>query len=934
MARIIYEDQLSTTRSSLRDEDFLLGVYQGEGLSDTRHFRLSSISDFIKNDITKLPSVSYQSFGDSGTREGGDLIAIIGDHDNSSKGTKITLKDDAETIELKADDYVRVNHNLQIGDNSHEFYGILDASKLSGDRVIHLSDVGGYAPMSVNGQSADATGNISILTPLDQSLNNSGTREDGDLVAIIGDFDNSSKGTKIVIDDSFETIRLKANSYIRTNSTLQIGDTSHSFYGIINTSNLTSSRTIQFPDAGGYIPMSVNGQSANYLGNIEIEHDADLSLFNSGSMEGGDLVAVLGDYNGDANGTKITLHDFGKTIKLNADTYVSTSSDLQVGNTSHSFFGIIDSIGITENRIMKMPDKSGYVGMSVNNVPADSKGNIEVSIATSGATLNSDNDLSINNYFLDEDDLASDSSSKVASQQSIKAYVDNSTNSVPVATDEISGKVELATIEEIDEGTDAIRVITPLVLEGSALKVKVDGIEEGANVTDATNVDAAGATMNTDNDLSTNNYFLDEDDFASDSSSKVASQQSIKAYVDSSSNSVPAATDAVLGRVELATIEEIDEAIDTTRAITPAGLAGSALKTKLDTVETNADVTDADNVDTAGATMNVDTTLAGNSYFLDEDDMASDDADKVASQQSIKKYVDDLTTPVQTKIDTIEESADVTDADNVFSAGATMSASTSLFGANYFLDEDDMASDDATKVASQQSIKAYIDSNSGGTEGNGSVADASDTVAGKVELATITEIDTGTDALRAITPAGLAGSALKTKLDTVETNADVTDATNVNAAGATMNTHTTLVGNSYFLDEDDMSSDDATKVASQQSVKKYVDDASLEQAFYVKTVTKVATATSSTYTATTSDYQIICDTSGGLGFTVTLPSAVTVGAGRKYEIGKFSTGAIVTVETYSTETINGFANRTVSGNYGVAEYCSNGTNWFIPSRKN
>lgn len=63
-------------------------------------------------------------------------------------------------------------------------------------------------------------------------------------------------------------------------------------------------------------------------------------------------------------------------------------------------------------------------------------------------------------------------------------------------------------------------------------------------------------------------------------------------------------------------------------------------KTKLAGVETAADVTDTTNVDAAGATMNADTTLAGNGYFLDEDNMASDSATKVASQQSIKAYID------------------------------------------------------------------------------------------------------------------------------------------------------------------------------------------------------------------------------------------------------------------------------------------------------
>jgi len=66
-------------------------------------------------------------------------------------------------------------------------------------------------------------------------------------------------------------------------------------------------------------------------------------------------------------------------------------------------------------------------------------------------------------------------------------------------------------------------------------------------------------------------------------------------------------------------------------------------------------------------------------------------------------------------------------------------------------------------------------------------------------------------------------SADGTKLDAIEAAADVTDATNVNAAGATMNADTDLSGNGYVLDEDAMDSDDDTKVPTQQSVKAYVD---------------------------------------------------------------------------------------------------------------
>jgi len=70
---------------------------------------------------------------------------------------------------------------------------------------------------------------------------------------------------------------------------------------------------------------------------------------------------------------------------------------------------------------------------------------------------------------------------------------------------------------------------------------------------------------------------------------------------------------------------------------------------------------------------------------------------------------------------------------------------------------------------------------------------------------------------------GLMTVAQADKLDNIEAGADVTDTTNVDAAGATMNADTSLVGNGYFLDQDDMSGDDATKVPSQQSVKAYVD---------------------------------------------------------------------------------------------------------------
>lgn len=72
------------------------------------------------------------------------------------------------------------------------------------------------------------------------------------------------------------------------------------------------------------------------------------------------------------------------------------------------------------------------------------------------------------------------------------------------------------------------------------------------------------------------------------------------------------------------------------------------------------------------------------------------------------------------------------------------------------------------------------------------ISSASTTTSGTVELATTAETETGTDATRAVTPDGL-------------------------------HDMTTLAGAAWFLDEDTMSSDSATKVPSQQSVKAYSD---------------------------------------------------------------------------------------------------------------
>lgn len=130
----------------------------------------------------------------------------------------------------------------------------------------------------------------------------------------------------------------------------------------------------------------------------------------------------------------------------------------------------------------------------------------------------------------------------------------------------------------------------------------------------------------------------------------------------------------------------------------------------------------------------------------------------------------------------------------------------------------------------------YVVSSSGGGGGGGDVA----SVNGKTGTVVLNQDDVGdgtTHKRYSLTE--------KNKLSGIETGADVTDATNVAAAGATMNTDTNLTGNSYFLDEDAMTSNDATKVPSQQSVKAYVDNNDHWESYTDSSITFVQPKTAS-----------------------------------------------------------------------------------------
>jgi hypothetical protein len=179
---------------------------------------------------------------------------------------------------------------------------------------------------------------------------------------------------------------------------------------------------------------------------------------------------------------------------------------------------------------------------------------------------------------------------------------------------------------------------------------------------------------------------------------------------------------------------------------TNAGIMTSAMQVKLAGIETAADVTDAANVAAAGAVMESDTTTAAMSFVVDEDDMVSNSATKVPTQQSVKAYADAAAAAA---------AAAVVDA-----APGTLDTLNELAAA--LGDDANFATTTTTALGEKLVKTANLSDVANAATAFGNIKQAaSDTATGVVELATVAEAQAKTDTTRALTAASVADFARK-----------------------------------------------------------------------------------------------------------------------------------------------------------------------------
>jgi hypothetical protein len=330
-----------------------------------------------------------------------------------------------------------------------------------------------------------------------------------------------------------------------------------------------------------------------------------------GTAAEGPVIGLIGDPGVATPKNKVVVDDTNNQVEFNID----------VSGTSTEQFIVKDGLiePTTDNDI-----DLGSSGKEFKDLYIDGVAYVD-SIAMPTTTVTD---------ILDEDNMSSDSATALATQQSIKAYVDAQLTAQDL---DFQGDSGGALAVDLDSQTFTIAGGTGIDTSGSSqtLTVAIDSTVATLTGTQTlTNKTLTSAVLNTG---VSGTAILDEDNMASDSATQLATQQSIKAYVDSQVTAQDLDFQADSGGALSIDLDSETMTFTGGTGIDTSGL-GNAVTFAIDgTVATLTGTQTLTNKTLTSAVLN---TAVSGTAVLDEDNMASDSATQLATQQSIKAYVD------------------------------------------------------------------------------------------------------------------------------------------------------------------------------------------------------------------------------------------------------------------------------------------------------
>jgi hypothetical protein len=496
---------------------------------------------------------------------------------------------------------------------------------------------------------------------------------------------------------------------------------------------------------------------------------------------------------------------FGTNV--NSDVVVTFDATSNDGVLSwmedEDYFQFSDDILLSTDEKLLFRDSAIYIHSSADG-QLDLVADTEIQIAATTIDINGNTEISGSltlgsstavSSVLDEDNMSSDSATALATQQSIKAYVDAVTASVNAQDLDFQGDSGGALNIDLDTETLTIAGGTGIdtVGSGNTLTISIDGtVVTGSSTDTFTNktIDANG-TGNSITNLEVADFasgVLDTDiTSVSTSDDTLASAKAIKTYVDAQVATVPTG--------------------DITEVTAGTGLSGGgttgAVTLNIDTA-TTVDLSTSQALSNKTLTSPVINTGVSGSAILDEDDFASDSDTKLATQQSIKAYV-------ATQVATANELSELTDT-NITSAAdgallfydtATSKWIDNVVSGDITIADTGVATisagavDNAMLAGSIENNKLVNDSVSfGGVSVDLGASDATPAF----DLSDATNYPTSS-LTGTITNAQLAGSIDDSKLNTI-TTADKVSAAAVQVDGATDGTGITLANTDKLIVDD------------------------------------------------------------------------------------------------------------------------------------
>lgn len=496
---------------------------------------------------------------------------------------------------------------------------------------------------------------------------------------------------------------------------------------------------------------------------------------------------------------------FGTNV--NADVVVTFDATSNDGVLSwmedEDYFQFSDDILLSTDEKILFRDSAISINSSTDgrlNIAADT----DIVVATTTLDVNADADISGTlkigsgatvSTILDEDNFASDSATALATQQSIKAYVDAVTTSLNAQDLDFQGDSGGALNIDLDTETLTIAGGTGIdtVGSGNTLTINIDGTVVTASSSDTfTNktIDANGSGNSITN--------LEVADFASgvldtditsvsSSDDTLASAKAIKTYVDAQVATVPTG--------------------DITAVVAGTGLSGGATSgsatLNIDTA-TTVDISTSQALSNKTLTSPVINTGVSGSAILDEDNFASDSDTKLATQQSIKAYV-------ASQVATANELSELTDV-NITSAadGALLfyDTATSKWIDNVVSGDITIADTGVATIAAGAVDNAMLSGNIANSKlvndsvsfGGVSLDLGQSDATPAFDLSDATNYPT-TSLTGTITNAQLAGSIADSKLNTI-TTADKVSAAAIQVDGATDGTGITLATTDKLIVDD------------------------------------------------------------------------------------------------------------------------------------